>query len=152
MLCRAGKGGIQMIAEDEVYHLGQYEDTNEGERRDSVLIRPRHRTTGAAVDYAYQERGRNRSNGYARNTRPKGEEARGLAYPHAQQHKNSAAGSRGNRLNWRIRTKTNNNTLVKNTDQGGCRPPGPGATPGRFSSTPSPLRSRTASSSTSLLN
>ena len=51
MLYRAGKSGIQKFAEDEVYHLGQYGDTNkaEGERRDGVLVRPRHRTTSVAV-------------------------------------------------------------------------------------------------------
>ena len=51
MLYRAGKGGIKKVAEDEVYHLGQYGDTDkaEGERRDGILVRPRHRTTGVAV-------------------------------------------------------------------------------------------------------
>ena len=46
-----GKGGIQTVAEDEVYHLDQYGDTNmaEGERRDGVLVRPRHRTTDVAI-------------------------------------------------------------------------------------------------------
>ena len=36
---------------NETYHLGQYGDTKkaEGERRDGVVVRPRHRTTGAAV-------------------------------------------------------------------------------------------------------
>ena len=56
MLYRAGKGRIQTVAEDEVHHLGQYGDTNtaEGERRDGVLVRPRHRTTGvAAVSYTH---------------------------------------------------------------------------------------------------
>ena len=51
MLYRAGKGGIQTVAEDDVYYLGQYGDTNkaEGERRDGVLVRPRHRTISVAV-------------------------------------------------------------------------------------------------------
>lgn len=51
MPCRAGKGGIQTVAEDEIYHLGQYGDTNqaEGGRSDGVLARPRRWTTGAAV-------------------------------------------------------------------------------------------------------
>ena len=45
------KGGIQTVAEDEVYHLGQYGNTNkaEGEHRDGVLVRPRRRTAGVAV-------------------------------------------------------------------------------------------------------
>ena len=43
-----GKSGIRTVAEDEVYHLGQYGDTV-GERRDSILVRPRHHATGAAV-------------------------------------------------------------------------------------------------------
>ena len=40
-----------LYREDEVYHLGQYWDTNkaEGERRDSVLVKPRHLTTRATV-------------------------------------------------------------------------------------------------------
>ena len=50
-LISRGKRGIQTVAEDEVYHLGQYGDTNkaEGERTDGVLVRPRHRTTRVAV-------------------------------------------------------------------------------------------------------
>ena len=40
-----------MGTEDEFYHLGKYGCTNkaEGERRDGVLVRPRHWITGAAV-------------------------------------------------------------------------------------------------------
>ena len=36
---------------NELNHLGQYGDTKhaEGERRDGILVTPRHRTTGAAV-------------------------------------------------------------------------------------------------------
>ena len=50
MLYRAGKGGIRTVAGDKVYHLG-HGDTKkaEGERRDGVLVRPRHPTTGVAV-------------------------------------------------------------------------------------------------------
>ena len=48
---RVGRGGIQMVAENEVYHLGQYGDTHKakGERMDGGLVRPRHWTTGVAV-------------------------------------------------------------------------------------------------------
>ena len=51
MQYRAGKSGIQSVAEDELYHLGQYGGTNkaEGGRSDGVLVRPRHRTTGATL-------------------------------------------------------------------------------------------------------
>ena len=47
MLYRAGKGGEQTVAEDEVYHLGQHGNANmaKGEHRDGVLVRSRHRTT-----------------------------------------------------------------------------------------------------------
>ena len=43
--------GLCHIAEYEICHLGQYGDMNkaEGEHSDGVLVRPRHRTTGAAV-------------------------------------------------------------------------------------------------------
>ena len=45
------KGGTDTVAEDDVYHLGRYGDTNkaEGEHRDGVLVRPRHWTTGVTV-------------------------------------------------------------------------------------------------------
>ena len=52
MQCRAGEGGTQTVAEERnLSPLGQYGDTKkaEGERRDGVSVRPRHRTTRAAV-------------------------------------------------------------------------------------------------------
>ena len=46
-----GKAERKRSLKNKIYHLGQHGNTKkaEGERRDSVLVRPRHRTTRAAV-------------------------------------------------------------------------------------------------------
>ena len=45
------KAGHKRSLKNEIYHLGQHGDTKKAEekRRDGVLVRPRHRTTLAAV-------------------------------------------------------------------------------------------------------
>ena len=51
MSCAAGEAERKRLRTNEIYHFGQCRDTKkaEGKRRDGILVRPRHRTTRAAV-------------------------------------------------------------------------------------------------------